>query len=214
MRLRSLAKTAVVTVLLAASLLHAQTTLRKIGELRLPVQSISATVQPANPTIPKNTAAGVRIVVSTTSGPLSSADVAQFLGGAFEVHGELSGPGLVGTITLPFVDPNGGATRIVDPLLLPIPALSESGDYTLSNLRITANGSPALDVTPSTVPVKGIDQVLITSVTTRPLTLDEIKAAGIVLDGSDFQTAEGQACAQHSKRSPTLHTRAPGSEGE
>src|SRR5262249_55061378 len=41
-------------------------------------------------------------------------------------------------------------------------------------------------VTPSTVPVKVIDQVLITSVSTRPLTLDEIKAAGIVLDGSDF----------------------------
>jgi hypothetical protein len=179
-------KTAVVTVLFAASLLDAQTTLRKIGELRLPVQSISATVQPANPTIPKNTAAGVRIVVSTASGPLNSTDVAQFLGGAFEVHGELSGPGLVGTITLPFVDPNGGATPIVDPLLLPIPALSEAGDYTLSNLRITVNGSPALDVTPSTVPVKVIDQVLITSVTTRPLTLDEIKAAGIVLDGSDF----------------------------
>jgi hypothetical protein len=185
-RLRSLVKTAVVTILFAASLLDAQTTLRKIGELRLPVQSISATVQPANPTIPKNTAAGVRIVVSTASGPLNSTDVAQFLGGAFEVHGELSGPGLVGTITLPFVDPNGGATPIVDPLLLPIPALSEAGDYTLSNLRITVNGSPAIDVTPSTVPVKVIDQVLITSVTTRPLTLDEIKAAGIILDGSDF----------------------------
>ncbi len=186
MRLRSLVKTAVVTVLFAGSLLHAQTTLRKIGELKLPVQSISATVSPANPTIPKNTAAGVRIVVSTPSGTLSSADVQQFLGSAFEVHGELSGPGLTGTITLPFVDPNGGATPIVDPLLLPIPALTEAGDYTLSNLRITVNGRPALDVTPATIPVKVIDQVLITSVTTRPLTLDEIKAAGVVLDGSDF----------------------------
>jgi len=185
-RLRSLTVAAVVTVLFGANLLYAQTTLRKIGELRLPVQSISATIQPANPTIPKNTAAGVRVVVSTASGPLNSTDVAQFLGGAFEVHGELSGPGLAGTITLPFVDPNGGATPIVDPLLLPIPALSEAGDYTLTNLRITVNGNPALDITPSTVPVKVIDQVLITSVSTRPLTLDEIKAAGIVLDGSDL----------------------------
>jgi hypothetical protein len=184
-RSRSLVKTAVVIVLFAASLLHAQT-LRKIGELKLPVQSISATVSPANPTIPKNTASGVRIVVSTPSGTLSSADVQQFLGSAFEVHGELSGPGLTGTITLPFVDPNGGAAPIVDPLLLPIPALTEAGDYTLTNLRITVNGSPALDVTPATIPVKVIDQVLITSVTTRPLTLDEIKAAGVVLDGSDF----------------------------
>ncbi|HEX4603250.1 MAG TPA: Ig-like domain-containing protein, partial [Candidatus Angelobacter sp.] len=159
--------------------------LRKIGELELGVQGISATVQPANPTIPKNTAAGVRIVVNTPSGALSSADVAKFLGGSFEVHGELSGPGLAGTVTLPVVDPNGG-TPIVDPLLLPIPPLSEAGDYTLSNLRIIVNGSPALDVSPATIPVKVIDQVLITSVETRPLTLDEIKAAGIVLDSSDF----------------------------
>src|SRR5215467_7501035 len=169
-----------------ASLLQAQTSLRKIGELELQVQGVSATVQPANPTIPKNTAAGVRIVVTSPSGVLSSADVAKFLGGNFEVHGELSGPGLSGTITLPFVDPNGGTTPITDPLLLPIPALNEAGDYTLSNLRITVNGSPALDVSPATIPVKVIDQVLITSVTTRPLTLDEIKAAGIVLDSNDF----------------------------
>ncbi|HSM86255.1 MAG TPA: carboxypeptidase-like regulatory domain-containing protein, partial [Candidatus Limnocylindrales bacterium] len=127
----------------------------------------------------------MRIVVNTPNGPLSSADVAKFVGGNFEVHGELSGPVLVGTVTLPVVDPNGG-TPIVDPLLLPIPPLSESGDYTLSNLRIVVNGIPALDVSPATIPVKVIDQVLITSVQTRPLTLDEIKAAGIVLDSNDF----------------------------
>ncbi|HEY6351400.1 MAG TPA: Ig-like domain-containing protein, partial [Candidatus Angelobacter sp.] len=160
--------------------------MRKIGELELQVQGVSATVQPANPVIPKNTAAGVRIVVTSPSGTLSSADVAKFLGGAFEVHGELSGPGLNGTITLPFVDPNGGTSPITDPLLLPIPALNEAGDYTLSNLRITVNGSPALDVSPSTIPVKVIDQVLITSVQTRPLTLDEIKAAGVDLSSNDF----------------------------
>src|SRR5205807_3212273 len=189
-RVRTRASLIVVSLLgFVASLAQAQTPsqvpLRKIGELELQVQGISATVQPANPTIPKNTPAGVRIVVSTASGPLSSADVAKFLGGAFQVTGELSGPGLTGTITLPLAN-QGGGTPIVDPLLLPIPALTEAGDYRLSNLRLLVNGSPALDVVPSTVPVKVIDQVLITSVETRPLTLDEIKAAGIVLDSSDF----------------------------
>jgi hypothetical protein len=188
-RLRALL-TIPVVVALAASIAGAQSSspaaLRKIGELELQVQGISATVQPANPTIPKNTAAGVKIVVSTPSGTLTSADVAKFLGGSFEVHGELSGPGLTGTITLPFIDPNGGSTPIVDPLLLPIPALSEAGDYTLSNLRITVNQIPALDVSPSTIPVKVIDQVLITSVETRALTLDEIRKLGIVLGSGDF----------------------------
>gem|GEM_PF-1427618 len=184
MRLRNAA--VALFIIGVATLLHAQTSLRKIGELELQVQGISATVQPANPTIPKNTAAGVRIVVTSPSGTLSSADVAKFLGGSFEVHGELSGPGLNGTITLPFIDPNGGTAPITDPLLLPIPALTTAGNYTLSNLRITVNGSPALDVSPSTIPVKVIDQILITSVETRPLTLDEIKAAGVVLDSNDF----------------------------
>jgi hypothetical protein len=36
------------------------------------------------------------------------------------------------------------------------------------------------------VPVQVIDQVLVTSVKTRPLTLDEIKQKGIVLDRDDY----------------------------
>ncbi|HKF22304.1 MAG TPA: carboxypeptidase regulatory-like domain-containing protein [Candidatus Angelobacter sp.] len=176
--MRSRALVSLFVVLLGTS---AFSQLRKIGELELQIQGISATVQPANPTIPKNTPAGVQIVVNTASGPLSSADAARFLGGAIQVTGELSGPGLGGAISLPVA---GGP--IVDPLILPIPALTQAGDYTLSNLKILANGTPALDVTPSSIPVKVIDQVLITSVETRPLTLDEIKAAGVVLTSNDF----------------------------
>ena len=115
LRLRTVAVALFIFLQFLPNLLHAQTSLRKIGELELQVQGISATVQPANPTIPKNTPAGVRIVVSTPSGTLTSDDVAKFVGGSFEVHGELSGPGLSGTITLPFIDPNGGGTPIVDP---------------------------------------------------------------------------------------------------
>ena len=43
-----------------------------------------------------------------------------------------------------------------------------------------------LDVTPSRVPLKVIEQVLITSVKTRPLTLQEIKDKGIVIDRNDY----------------------------
>lgn len=118
-----------------------QTPLRKIGELDLPIQGISATVHPANPTIPKNTPAGVQIVVTTGSGTLNSADLANFLGGTIQVTGELSGPGLPGAISLPVAAGSGG-TPIVDPLILPIPALTEAGDYTLTNLKILVNGNP------------------------------------------------------------------------
>ena len=49
-----------------------------------------------------------------------------------------------------------------------------------------AGGRPVLDVQPQHVPVKVIDQVLVTSVKTRPLTLDEIREKGIVLDSDDY----------------------------
>ena len=182
MRIRALL---VLCLLGVCSQLATSQTLRKLGELDLPIQGISATVNPANPTIPKNTPAGVQIVVTTPSGTLNSTALAQFLGGTIQVTGELSGPGLEGSITLP-VPPGSGGAPIVDPLILPIPGLTESGTYSLSNLKILVNGVPALDVTPSTVPVTVIDQVLITSVQTTPLTLDQIQAAGIVLDSNAF----------------------------
>ena len=43
-----------------------------------------------------------------------------------------------------------------------------------------------LDVTPARLTVRVIEQVLITSVRTRPLTLQEIRDKGIVLDKDDY----------------------------
>ena len=43
-----------------------------------------------------------------------------------------------------------------------------------------------LEVEPSSTTIKVIDQILVTSVKTRPLTLDEIKDKGIVLDSDDY----------------------------
>src|SRR4029079_15996290 len=77
-----------------------------------------------------------------------------------------------------------------DPLLLPLPPLAIAGDYSLTNIRIVREGRPVLDVQPSQVTVKVIDQILVTSVKTRPLTLDEIKAKGIVLDSDDYLAFE------------------------
>lgn len=65
-----------------------------------------------------------------------------------------------------------------------------SGDYDLRNLRITrrTNNQTAtiLDITPAHVPVTVIEQVLITSVTTRPLSMQEIRDKGILLDSDDY----------------------------
>jgi hypothetical protein len=155
--------------------------LRKIGELELRLTGLHATADQTAVTVPKNTASGVRVTIRSGNTPLSAAEASRLLGGSFAVQADLAGPGLRGTVSLP-----DAGTPSSDPFILNIPPLPQAGDYTLSNLRITIAGATVLDVAPQKVDVDVIDQVLITSVTTRPLTLEEIKAKGIVLDNDSY----------------------------
>lgn len=174
-----------------------QTPLRKIGELDLAIRGLIATTD-ATQTLPKSTASGVRVTIRAGAQELTLADAARFLGGPFAVAGELSGPGLPETQALrsDTSDKTGA-----DPFLLRIPALPTAGNYTLANLRVVREvRNPldetdvkdvlALDVAPRTVTLNVLDQILITSVTTRALTLDEIKARGIVLTSDDYKGFE------------------------
>ncbi len=158
---------------------HAEPTLRKIGEMELSLLGLSAGVDPEAPVVPKNVASAVRVVVRAGARELSASEVADFLGAGFEVRAELSGPGLTATLSLPDRDP--GDPLPADPFLLHFPPLPTSGDYTLANVRIESGGRTVLDARPSNVPLKVIERVLVTSVKTRPLTLDEIVARGIDL---------------------------------
>ncbi len=175
-------------LLLAPPWATAQAPLRKMGELDIPLLGISATVDPLNPVVPKNTASAVRIVVRAGGQELTALDVARFVGGPFSVQGELSGPGLGGAVTLagPVVDPQSTASLPADALLLPLPGLTIAGDYALSSIRIVAGGRSVLDTMPSQVTVKVIDQILVTSVKTRQLTLEEIREKGIVIDSESY----------------------------
>jgi hypothetical protein len=155
---------------------------RKIGELELAIRGLSATTE-SRLNVPKNVPCGVRIVVNAGAAAVTAADAVRLLGGAFRIEAELSGPGLTQTLSLPAGEPDS------DPYLLRLPGLSRAGRYTLANLRLVRDeivgGQPVertvLDVAPSAVDVEVIDEILITSVTTRPLTLDEIRQRGISL---------------------------------
>jgi hypothetical protein len=173
-------------VLISASLLAptVEAQYRKIGEMELRLSGVSATVENAEPVVPKHTPGGIRVLVRAGGVDLSLSDLSRFLGANFAVRGDLSGPGLSQPIALPAMQ--AGEEPPADPLVLPIPTLPVAGNYRLSNLRIVANGRTVLDVDPSNVPLRVIDQILVTQVTTRALTLDEIKGKGIVLDRDDY----------------------------
>src|SRR6266403_26514 len=165
---------------LLASVSFAQTPQTKIGSLDLRIGGIQATVTPASPVIPKNIASGVQVVVTQNGKQLTPAQIAQFLGGPFQLVGEYSGPRLTQTIEVPQSPPPPNS------LLVNLPAVTTGGNYTLSNLRFVVNNAPVFDVSPSAITVQVIDQVLVTSVQTTPLTLDQIQSMGVVLDSSSY----------------------------
>lgn len=170
-------------VVLAASTASAQH--RKIGEMELRLLGVTATVESIDPVVPKHTPSGVRIVVRAGEVVLTSSELGRFLGPGFAVEGDLSGPGLTQPVSLP-PPPDSNLPPLDDPLVLRTPPIPIAGIYRVSNLRIVANGRTVLDVEPSSIPLKVIDQILVTQVTTRALTLDEIRAKGIVLDSDDY----------------------------
>ncbi len=152
----------------------------KIGSLDLAIGGIQATVTPASPVIPKNIASGVQVVVTQNGNQLTPAQIAQYLGGTFQLVGEYSGPGLTQTIEVPQSPPPPNS------LLVNLPAVTTGGNYRLSNMRFVVNNAPVFDVSPSAITVQVIDQVLVTSVETTPLTTDQIQSMGVVLDSSSY----------------------------
>lgn len=92
--------------------------------------------------------------------------------------------------------PTGPAQRVLgavgQPLLLP--PLSVVGDYQLDGIRLArvegTNLLTVLEGDPSSVPVRVFDEVLVSRVTSRPLTSAEIDEKGIFIDESNFRAVE------------------------
>ena len=64
-----------------------------------------------------------------------------------------------------------------------IPRLSLRGQYRLDNIRLVQGGELLAYAEPRSAAVL-VTQILITRVTSRPLTLEEIRSHGIIVDGS------------------------------
>ena len=92
--------------------------------------------------------------------------------------------------------PTGPAQRVLgavgQPLLLP--PLSVVGDYQLDGIRLArvegTNLVTVLEGNPSSVPIRVFDEVLVSRVTSRPLTSAEIDEKGIFIDESNFRAVE------------------------
>jgi concanavalin A-like lectin/glucanase superfamily protein/Big-like domain-containing protein/thrombospondin type 3 repeat protein len=120
------------------------------------------------------------ILVELASGGSTNADTASLADGAF-VEATLRGPAFP-------------ARRVIGqvnaPLLLPL--LPLVGDYELNDIKLVdaVTGATRMEGSPNRVPIRVFDEVLISRVTSRPLTLDEIKEKGIAIDDQNFRAVE------------------------
>jgi 5-hydroxyisourate hydrolase-like protein (transthyretin family)/protocatechuate 3,4-dioxygenase beta subunit len=106
----------------------------------------------------------------------------------------LSGPGLSTPIEL----------VTVPPAPFPLPTLALSGTYHLTDFRLYL-GETLIAHGLDEVAIEVFEKLLVTEVTTRPLTLDEIISRGIVIDKSSFATLEFTAALAYSSDSVRLN---------
>jgi len=117
--------------------------------------------------------------VQTIVGLPGTGSLPNLAGGAV-VKAEISGPSFPGESHTLTGLPNQ---------LMEIPALGVSGDHFLSNIRLEdAEGNIILsrNLSLDLVVINVIDKLLVTQVTSRPLTLEEIEEKGIVIDDDNY----------------------------
>ena len=182
--------------LLLPSLASAQSVLGS-GELR--ILGVRLAVSPASQTVPRNQATrlATALIDGSASAPqtlppsISDPSLANLV-----VKGELTGPGIGQT------GDGSGETGVTisAPVgqLLPIPPLLAAGTYVVDNLRLEActGGSGCatsnfiMPADPAVATIKVVDRIIVTSVSSRPLSLDEIRDRGIIIDDSSFTAYE------------------------
>lgn len=148
-----------------------------LTELRLDIVGVRLAVDPPTLTVPKNipTQINTKLVLPDGSGAIGSTAQASFLSDT-SVQAELRGPSLTPrTITVLPGQP------------IPLPPFALTGAYVLDHIRLVKNGQTILDATPNSVPITVIGDILLASVSSRPLSLAEIQAMGIVIDQNNFQ---------------------------
>jgi hypothetical protein len=153
-------------MVLSVASLHAQTS--TLTTLQYTVSGQVMEVTPAVLSVPKGLPGSVGVAIA-----------GEVPAGAF-VEAVLRGPSFP-------------ARRVVglpnQPLVLP--PLNLVGDYSLDGIRlVSAAGATLLDGTPSSVPVRVFDEVLVSRVTSRPLSLEEIEERGIEIDDRNFRAVE------------------------
>ncbi|MFN7941176.1 MAG: carboxypeptidase regulatory-like domain-containing protein [Thermoanaerobaculia bacterium] len=141
-----------------------------LGQASLAIAGTTLTVSPESQTVPFDTPT----IVGTHLAGFDPA--AGTLPADLRVVGDFSGPEIDGVLTLETV-PN-------EPFR--IPRLSLAGEYQLDDIRLVQGGELLAYAEPRSAAIR-VTQILVTRVTSRAMTLDEIRSHGIVVDGTSVR---------------------------
>lgn len=176
-----------VALIAAAMPAHAQSP-PPLTQLQFDIVGVRLVVDPPALTVPKQIATQINTRLELPAGANAN---------AAEALATLARNGVVeATLRGPSIPPTRITTRPGDPL--PLPPFALPGDYFLDGIRLVSNGVAILDATApngtpaTTIPIAVINEVLVTSVTSRPLSLDQITEKGIVIDQNNFQAVSFQ----------------------
>jgi hypothetical protein len=146
--------------------------------LEYKIQGIQLRASPSLLSVPKGIAGS--ILVELVNGGSTNSATGASPNGAF-IEAILRGPAFPARKII---------GKVHEPLLLPpIPLV---GDYELNDIKLVdaVTGETKFEAVPNRVPVHVFDEVLVSRVTSRPLTLDEIKDRGIFIDEANFRAVE------------------------
>jgi hypothetical protein len=143
------------------------------GEIE--IVGIEPRPQPATQVAPRNTGTIVTPLLVRSDGVLNG-ELPELPEDAIFLA-ELRGPA--------FGTPVALSARPNEPFI--IPALPLEGRYTVTNIRLVSGGKTLLQAKPDTATIQVIEKVLVSQVTSRPLTAEEIREKGIVVDQTNFQ---------------------------
>ncbi len=148
-----------------------------LTELELRIVGARLVVEPPALTVPKDIAT---FVTARIDAPDPAA-----------IRGLTDGAAVLAELRGPEIAPTTIAAVPGEPLRLP--PFRVTGDYFLDDIRLVKDGKTILAGSPPAVPIKVVPDLLVSRVTTRPLSLEEIRQRGIVIDESSFHVLEFQA---------------------
>jgi hypothetical protein len=147
---------------------------RFLGKQEIVLLGFGLRVEPDRQVVPKDIATIVSTFLQAPGTP--PGDVPPFAPDAV-VRATLRGPGAGSGIEL-----TAAANTPFN-----IPPLGIAGIHTLEDIRLESGGEVLMRGTPESVTIEVIDKLLVTQVTARALSAQEIREKGIVFDKSSFQ---------------------------